>query len=273
MLNATATADPSAPRKRSAWEIQRAVLFALILREMRQRVGGQWIGAVWTVFEPLAHTAVLLMIMSVLRGVVMPGFEYPVFLVTGLVPYFFFQHLVMRLMTCLEGNRGLFSYRQVKPMDALLARAVVEALMNLIVYTLTLGAFAWLGFHVLPASPLELIGIHLLIAFFGVSMGVLTAVVGHDRPRVKTFIRLAFMPLYFITGVIFPIHKLPSDLLDWLLLNPLLHLIELSRHSFMPQFEPVPGVNALYPAAWALVVCALGLALYRVNRLRLIAST
>lgn len=261
------------PRKRNSWEIQRAVLFALVLREMRQRVGGQWIGAVWTVFEPLAHTVVLLLITTFLRGTRMPGIEYPVFLVTGLIPYFFFTHLAMRLMDGIEANRGVFAYRQVKPIDALLSRALVEALMNLVVYTLTLCALAWLGFHVLPALPLELIVVHLLIFYFGLSLGILFAVLTFGRPRLKTFIRLSFLPLYFITGVIFPVHRLPRDILDWLLLNPLLHLVELSRHSFIPQFQPVAGVNLLYPAACALAVSALGLALYWAERPRLLAST
>jgi capsular polysaccharide transport system permease protein len=263
---------PGASRKRTAWEVQRAVLFALILREMKQRVGGQWVGAVWTVFEPLAHTMMMLTIVGFARARFMPGIEYPVFLVTGLIPYFFFQHLTMRLMDCIPANRGVFSYRQVKPIDALLSRGIVEALMNLVVYLLSLGILAWLGFHVVPAYPLELIGVHLLIGTLGLSTGILAAVVSHDRPRVKSFIRVSFMPLYFMTGVIFPIHNLPPEYLEWLLWNPMLHLVELSRHSFIAQYRPVEGVNLLYPLGFTLLVSAWGLALYRVKRLQLVAS-
>jgi capsular polysaccharide transport system permease protein len=264
---------PARARRRTAWEIQRTVLFALVLREMKQRVGGQWIGALWTVFEPLAHTMVMVSILGFVRGNLVAGVEFPVFLVTGLIPYFFFQHLTMRLMDGIEANRGVFAYRQVKPIDALLSRAIVEALMNLLVYTLTLGILAWLGFRVLPALPLELIGVHMLIGFFGLSTGLLAAVVAHDRPRVKSFIRISFMPLYFMTGVIFPIHVLPREYLEWLLWNPMLHLVELSRHSFAPQYRPVDGVNLLYPIGCTLLVFAIGLAQYRVKRLRLIASS
>lgn len=265
--------EPSAQRKRSNWEIQRAVLFALVLREMKQRVGGQWVGAIWTIFEPLAHTMVLVTLLGFVRGRVMPGIEYPVFLVTGLIPYFFFQHLTTRLMDGITANRGVFAYRQVKPIDALLSRAIVEALMNFVVYLLTLSALAWLGFHVLPALPLELIGVHLLIGYLGLSTGILAAVVAHDRPRVRSIIRVSLMLLYFVTGVIFPIHIVPQEQLDWLLWNPMLHLIELSRHSFIAQYRPVQGVGLLYPLACTLLVSALSLALYRVNRLRLIASS
>lgn len=266
-------AAPELPRKRTAWEIQRAVLFALVLREMKQRVGGQWIGAIWTVFEPLAHTMVMLTILGFVRGRLIPGVEYPVFLVTGLIPYFYFQHLTMRLMDGIEANRGVYAYRQVKPIDALLSRAVVETLMNLLVYALTLGILAWLGFHVLPALPLELISVHILIGLLGLSTGLLAAVVAHDRPRVKSFIRISFMPLYFITGVIFPIHLLPREYLDGLIWNPMLHLVELSRQSFMPQYQPLAGVNLLYPLGCTLLILTIGLAQYRIKRLRLIASS
>jgi capsular polysaccharide transport system permease protein len=271
MLSSPAATAP--PHNRTAWQIQRAVLFALVLREMKQRVGGQWVGAIWTVFEPLAHTMVMLTILGFVRGRLIPGVEYPVFLVTGLIPYFYFQHMTMRLMESVEANRGVFAYRQVKPIDTLLSRAVVETLMNLIVYTLTLAILAWLGFHVLPGLPLELLGVHLLIGFLGLSAGILAAVTAHGRPRVKSFIRISFMPLYFMTGVIFPIHALPQQYLDWLLWNPMLHLVELSRHSFIPQYRPVPGVSLSYPLGFTLLTAALGLALYRVKRQQLIASS
>src|SRR5688572_2838203 len=150
-------------RRRSAWEVQRAVLFALVLREMKARVGGQWVGAVWTLLEPLTHTMILVTILGFIRGTSQASLEYPVFLVTGLLPFFLFQHLATRLMDGIESNRGLFAYRQVKPLDTLLARACVEALMNMLVYAFTLGILAWLGYSVLPAEPLEMIGVNLMM--------------------------------------------------------------------------------------------------------------
>jgi capsular polysaccharide transport system permease protein len=166
----------------------------------------------------------------------------------------------------------LFSYRQVKPFDTLLSRAAVESIMNLVVYAFSLGILGWMGYHVLPARPLEMLGVNLLLIFFGTGFGLFAAVIGHDRPRLRSMLRMIMMPLYFASGVIFPVHSLPQEYLDWLLWNPLLHLVELSRHSFMVAYTPAPGVNALYPLLFALAVAALGMALYRANRLRLIAS-
>ncbi len=258
--------------RRSAWEVQRAVLFALVLREMKARVGGQWVGAVWTLIEPLTHVMILVTVLGFIRGVVLPGIEYPVFLVTGLLPYFLFQHLALRLMDAIESNRGLFSYRQVKPLDTLLSRACVEALMNLLVYAFTLGILAWLGYSVMPAAPLEMIGVNLILILLGTGFGVLSAVVSHERPRLRSFIRMLMMPLFFASGVIFQVDLLPREYLDWLLLNPLLHLVELSRHAFIPAYVPAEGVNALYPFVFTLVLGALAMLLYRADRLRLVTA-
>lgn len=45
---------------RGAWQIQRAVLFALFLRELRARAGSRWIGLLWLLVEPLLHMSLLL---------------------------------------------------------------------------------------------------------------------------------------------------------------------------------------------------------------------
>ena len=248
------------------------MLFALTLREMMDRVGGQWVGAVWTLVEPLAHVLFIVTIMGFFRGPLVPGIEYPVFLAAGLIPFFFFQKLVTRLIDCIDANRGLMAYRQVKPIDALVARGLVETLMNLVVYGVTLLILGWLGFHVLPGLPLEMMGINLLTCLMGLSIGVLFAVVGNNRPRLRAVMRLVFMPLYLLSGVIFNLHTLPREVLDWLLWNPVLHLVDLSRHSFIPGYRPVDGVTVFYPAAWTVVCAALALSLYRVNRQRLLAS-
>ena len=263
---------PQQTRRRTAWAVQRSVFLALLLRELRARVGGQWMGALWTLFEPLAHVMLLVALLGLMSNAALPGIEYPVFLATGLVPYFLFQNLAMRLMDGIESNRGLFSYRQVKPLDPLLSRAAVELLMNSAVYIFTLGILAWVGFHVLPAQPMEMLGVQALTALLGVGVGLLFAVLGHERPRVKTLLRMVFFPLYLATGVIFPVDLLPRETIEWLLWNPMLHLVEMSRHAFMPAYQPVDGVNALFPLQVTLGYLLLGLLLYRTDRHRLVST-
>jgi capsular polysaccharide transport system permease protein len=261
---------PELPRgrqkRRGPWEVQRAVVFALMVRDMKSRVGGQWVSFVWTVFEPLAHVLVLVWVFAVLRGVTRDHLEFPVFLVAGLVPFFFFQDIVTRMLDAVEASRGLFAYRQVKPLDALVARALVEALMVLIVYAVSLGVLGWLGYHVVPHDPLGLVLMNLLLFLFGISAGLYLTMLSHDRPRLRKVIRLTFMPLYMFSGVIFNVDSLPRPLIEPLLWNPLLHLVELARAAMISAYVPTQGINPWYPMAWIVGLACAGLLMYRAKQ-------
>lgn len=258
--------------KRPALRVQRDVLFALIVREAHTRVGGQWVGAIWTLIEPLAHTMLFVTLYGILVTSQGPVADYPVFLAVGMVSFFFFQNLESRLMDGIESNRGVFSYRQVRPIDVLLARAVIEFGMNLLVSLFTISLLGWLGYPVLPNDPLGVVGVNLLIAGLGTAYGIVLASLVHDRPRVKSMVRMTALPLYLSSGVMFKVDLLPREYIEILLWNPMLHLVELSRHAFMDSYTPTPGVNPFYPLMTTLVFLAWGLTLYRAKRHQLVAS-
>ncbi|MCW5666899.1 MAG: ABC transporter permease [Piscinibacter sp.] len=262
---------PTLPRRRTPVQVQRSVLLALVIRELRARVEGRWLGLLWMMFEPLAHILIILALFGFRRHAVATTVELPVFLLTGLLPFFIFRNLARRLPAAISGNRGLYAYRQVKPIDAVAARAVVEIGLYSAVYLSALALLGWLGYHFLPHAPLELMVVSAVLLALGLGLGLVFGVLSHNRPRVQSIIGLAFLPLYLISGVIFPLHSLPPDVRSWLLWNPVLHLIELSRFHFIDSYQPIPGVGLAYPAAFALLALSLGLSLYRLHRHRLIA--
>lgn len=259
---------PSTPRRRDPVRIQRAVLFALVVRDLRARVEGRWLGLTWMIFEPLAHVMTILVLFGARRGFVMANADFPVFLITGMLPFFLFRNLARRLPAAIGSNRNLFAYRQVKPIDALAARAIVEIALYGAVYVIALCILGWAGYDSVPHAPLELIVVSAVLLLLGTGLGLFFAVVTHQRPRLNTVVGLIFYPLYFASGVIFPLHNIAGNILHWLLYNPVLHLVELSRAYFIPNYVAVPGVSLAYPAAWALVVAALSMSVYRVYRFR-----
>ena len=262
---------PATPPPRSALKIQRAVLVALVIRELRTRVQGRWLGLLWMLLEPLAHVLLILALFGFRRQTVSSTMELPVFLVTGILPFFIFRNLARRVPKAVSTNRSLFSYRQVKPFDALLARGVVEVGLYSAVYLSALLLLGWVGYHAFPVAPLELMVVSTVIVILGFGLGLLFSVLIHNRPRVDTFIGMLFLPLYILSGVIFPLHSLPYEYRQWLMWNPVLHLIDLSRTMFIPHYQPLPGVNLTYPAAWALGVSALAMCAYRVYRHRFVS--
>ena len=262
-----------APRpKRTPWEIQRAVLFALIQREMKARFGGRWLGAFWVLFEPIAHLSYLMVLFGVIRERIIPGVPFVMFLLTGVIPFIMFRSVSLRVMGSVDGSRGLFGYRQVKPIDPIVARATLDVLLYGIVFVIFLAVFGWSGLKWLPDHPLEVFVSLAVLITFGFGLGLLFVVLTDDFPKVRVFIRLAYLPMYLISGVIFPTANLSQDALDWLLWNPLLHLMEDIRGAFFDEYQPVPEATLVYPSAVALVTLAVALSLYRLRRKRLLAT-
>jgi capsular polysaccharide transport system permease protein len=246
------------------------VLFALVLRELRTRIGRHWTGILWTMLEPLAHVLVILTVFGYLRNIASSVMDFPVFLVSGMMPFFLFRNLAQRLTDSIDNNRGLFSYRQVKPLDTVLGRGIVECLVWLAVLLITLAILQWLGFRALPRQPLQLLGIAALTALLGGALGLFLAVVTHGRPRVRSLVRMIYMVLYFTSGVIFSIERMPAEFLDWLSWNPMLHLVDLARNAFEPLHALHADLGWSYPAAFTLVLLATALAVYRRDRQKLL---
>ena len=249
----------------------RSVGFALFLRELKTRLGGRWWGALWTLGEPLASTALMLGVYGLMRTRHLAGVDTLLFLVTGLLPFALFKSLVLRLMEGIDANQGLFAYRQVRPVDAVLARAGVEVALALAMLALSVAILSWMGHEVLPRKPLELLIASALLISLGLALGLLAAVATSGvMVRTRAVVRLGFFPVYLCSGAIFPVSSLPSAAREILLFNPVLHLLDGLRAAFFGHaYRATPYASLWVPIAWLLACAALSLSLYRLRRDRL----
>jgi len=260
-------------KKRPSLAIVKLVTFALILREVQGRFGKNRLGAFWFVFEPLAHVLILLLIFSTLKSRYIPGVDVPLFLMQGIIPFLMFRNLTLKGMEAVNGNRGLLVYRQVKPFDMITARALLETMLMGCVYILILSALGWFfGYNVAIQQPLQWLLVLLTGVVFSFGCALIFCVVIDAIPELASMIRIMYMPLYILSGVIFPLWLIPKDFLPLLLWNPYLHLVELLREYSIAYYPRVAEVNLAYPAWCAILALFVGLGLYRARRLRLVAS-
>jgi capsular polysaccharide transport system permease protein len=259
-------------KPRSPWEIQKTVVLALILRELKTRFGVHRMGAAWLFLEPMVHVAIMMAIFGFARSDAMPGIDFSVFLLVGVVPFLLFKSIALRIMEGVEGNKGLFTYRHIKPMDVFLSRAVLETALYSIVLAVMLLGLMWLGFDIAVASPLEFLLLGIVIVVGGFGFGLVLSVIAEFMPEAKPIIRMLFMPLYLLSGVIFPVAALPRQYREWLLWNPVLHAIELARDAFLAGYRAVPEASLRFVLGATLAFTFVGLALYRERRLAMVAQ-
>jgi len=267
------TSNPARPSsvRRSPFQVQRAVVFALYLREMKTRFGAHKLGYLWVVLEPLLHIGVLLLIFSLLANRALPNISFPVFLATGVVPWMLFSNVVTRCMVAISSNKGLLGFSPVKPIDTVVTRMLVELVMCATVTVVLLGIAWWLGYPVQIAAPLELAALILSLLLFGGSIGLIFAVLAHRHEDVTKLVPSLLRPFYFVSGIFFILAALPPDIRALALLNPLAHWLDLIRGAVFSHYPPTSG-SWLVIAASTSVALLFALMLYRVRRFDLVSS-
>lgn len=257
--------------KRSSLQIMQDVLFALVLREYLTRFGSRRMGAFWMLFEPMAHIGAMMVIFTVIRARSVPGMEFPIFLLAGMIPFFLMRNIIFKLMDAVSANQALFAYPNIKIFDTYIARAFVEISISVSVYLIFLFILGfWGGYDISVAYPLEWMYSLFIGVIFSFGLGIIFSIVIQVAPNVKTFIRIMFLPLYLMSGVIFPLWIIPEKYLPLFLWNPFAHIISNIREAVFVNYPHIPGVSQSYPLIWTIVVLFIGTGLYRIRRQRLL---
>lgn len=252
--------------------IQANVIWALLLREIRTRFGQNQLGYLWALLGPLASIVLLMLIFQALGRLAPAGLDFPLFLMTGIVPWFLFNGTLRRALKAIDGNRGLLVYPRVKPLDLIIARSTLEAATYLVVFVLLLlGLAAIRGPGVVPEQPLVALAAFAGVALLGAGIGAAMAALLPVLPSVEHLLGVVTRPLYFISGIFFSIEVVPEPFRSYLLLNPLLHANEMMRAAFFVSYEgrfASPG----YLLAWVVGAVFTGLVMQRALR-RCVAVT
>lgn len=257
---------------RSGWKVQRAVMSALFLREAITRLSAGRAAWLWILLEPLAHVVVLMTLFGFVFHRVVNGVDGAMFIMTGLLGFMFARNTATRCASAVSANTALFAYRQVLPVDTVFVRAALEGFLMLLSTLLLLGSAGLLGFQVIPHDPLTVLAAFTGLWLCGVGLGLVLSVVAELLPELGKLVRMAFIPLYFISGVMVPAMAIPQPYRAWAMVNPFLHGLESLRAGFFSRFHAAPEASLLYLYGFALVLIFFGLALHVRFSERLVAQ-
>ena len=261
---------PERPLGRSSWQVFLGSMRAFLLREMMNQFGRSRLGYFWALAEPAATVAILTALHAFIRGGHhdLYGESPIVFFVFGAIPYFLYANSVTAAQGVCNSHKGLFNYRQIKPIDVILARAMMDGLMMMGVLVVFLVGWWWLGQNLPLRDPLHLLWALFSLFVLGVSIGLVFEVFSTIYPDMRKVISVVTRPMFFVSGLFFTIEMIPSGLRDVLIWNPVLHGVDFARDSVLPEYDS--------PASWTylwgsiLVLQFIGLAAYRRYLYRLI---
>lgn len=247
---------------RSPISITLSVWMALFLREALSRLSRSRTAWVWLLLEPILHIIAMILVFSVIRVRVVGGIDFAVWLMVGLLLFFMFKRTGTQAKNAIDANRSIFVYRQVKPVDTVLIRAVLEGFLTILIGIILCVGMTIFGVNLIPDDPLTVLAALFGLWMMGLGFGLVCSVLIELISDLSKIIDLAMIPLYLLSGVIFPIASVPQPYHDWFLLNPVAHGIEAARLGISSYYHAVPDLSLAYLYVCALATIFLGLALH-----------
>ena len=248
------------------WRIQLRVVDALVYRELKTRVSQVKFGFLGVLIQPLLVLSVFLLLFSFLR---VRGGDLPLdiglFLGSGIVLFTLFTEIALRSLNAMDANEALFFYRPVKPVDTVIARAIVESgLYALIMIIIVCGIWA-IREEVIISSLAQVVASFILLALTSLGIGLALTVAGHRYPVIKQIVPIFIRPLWFTSGVFFSFRGIPQQFRPFLSWNPILQAIELTRNAFSQAYVLDPSISMGYLAYCSLISLTFGLGVYMNN--------
>jgi lipopolysaccharide transport system permease protein len=234
----------------------RELLYFLVWRDVKVRYKQTALGAAWAVLQPLFMMIVFTVFFGRVASNAVPDVPYPLFALTGLVPWTFFANSVGSSSNSLVANAHLVTKVYFPRM--LVPVASIGA--GLVDFALSLGLLAavLVYYRVVPTvNVLMLPALLLLCALFALAIGTWLSGVNVKYRDVRFALPFVIQLWLFVSSVILPSSAVPERWRWLLILNPVSAIIEGFRSSLLglPFDWRALGVAAAVTAA-ALVFAA-----------------
>ena len=257
--------------KRNSFRIFLAVQNALFLRELAMRFSSGRIGLFWTFFEPFFQIIIFVFIKLVLFSSGDSKYDFAVFLALNFTAFNMFKNIVTKSTAAFGANKALFIYKQVKPIDTIIARTLVELFITAIIIVM----FMVLGFYFefdMNMKDLTMVTFGFITLFiFSFAFGLVVAIMNNFIESMGKLIGFLLTALMFMSAVFYDLTMLPTELQTLLLYNPLTHFMEIIHGSYFYVLNDF-YVSYNYILLWTLSLLFCGLWLYVKLEQRILTS-
>ena len=240
---------------------------------MRIAVGKS--GLFWTFFEPFFQTFIFIGIhvfIAQQAGHSITSYNYSVFMASGFIAFNMFKNILNSATGAFKANRGLFIYKQVKPVDTIIARILVVVFLSVII----IGVFLVIGFffhidNLLPKNILMVIFAYVWLILFSFGIGLLVAIGNTFFVSIGKFIGMISFVLLIFSAIFFSVASLPPIAQQIILYNPLVHFMEMIHGYYVYGLNDY-FVSYRYMLMWTVVPLFLGIWFYEKLEKRIVSE-
>jgi ABC-2 type transport system permease protein/capsular polysaccharide transport system permease protein len=212
--------------------IEWRVIHALLIREMLTRFGRHNIGFLWLFVEPMLFTLGVTALWTLTKAVHGSNLPIAAFALTGYSSVLLWRNMPARCIGAIEPNLSLMYHRNVKVIDVLVARLILEGGGATISFVVLSVVFISVGLIMPPEDVLQVIGGWLMIAWFGSSLALFIGALAQESEIVdKLWHPFAYL-LFPLSGAGFLVDALPTAAQKYVLYLPMVHGVEYVREGY-----------------------------------------
>ncbi|REJ72994.1 MAG: ABC transporter permease [Acidobacteria bacterium] len=241
------------------------LVFVLVKRELKVRYRGSFLGAIWTMLQPLLMMLVLHTVFSAIFRFSIKN--YPVYALTGVLFWNFFSQSITNSMNSLRGNAILLRKVAV-PYAVFPFAAVVSGVVNLVLALVPLLALLIVTDHKIGPALLFLPVAIAIALLFTLGAGLALSPLAVFFTDVIEFVTVLLTLTMYLTPVFYPKDILP-DHFYWIVhYNPIRSVLEVFRDPiYLSKIPPIQHLSVALLCAMASF--AIGVWIYRKSERRI----
>lgn len=243
---------------KQGWRIQIRVIGALLVRELNTRFGRDNIGFLWIMAEPMLFAGLVSIVWTVLRGGDENGIGIAAFVGSGYIPLTFFRSSVSRAAKIVEANSGLMYHRQVKMLDFVFTRVLIEFIGAMMAYVFFGFVLSLFGLFPIPYNVGIVVGGFVLYGFFTLSLCLILAPLSEVSESVEKLLPVTTYIMIPFSGTFNMASWLNPKLRDALLWSPPSNAMEIMRYGlFGGKVQPSYSISTTLAISMVCMLCGL----------------
>ncbi|MFB5763786.1 ABC transporter permease [Paenibacillus medicaginis] len=245
----------------------RRLIIQLSLKDLKDKYLGSYLGILWAIIQPAITILIFWFIFQVgFKSLPIENYPFILWLVAGMIPWFFFADALMNATNSIVGN--IFLVKNVVFRVSLLP--IVKIISPLIIhlfFVIVMVVMFWsYGF------PPNIYFLQIFYYLFAMSVFILaiswiTSALVIFLKDVGQILAMFLQFGYWITPILWSLNMIPSKYEMLIKLNPMYYIIEGYRYSliFRSWFWQYPRMTLYF---WGVTICLLLLGAFVFKRLR-----
>lgn len=241
----------------------------MLIRDIKQRYVGSMFGLFWFFFQPimtvLIYTFVFSFVLKAKLGPEFGGMNFSIWLISGLVPWMFFNEVLVRGTNSLLDNSSLIKKTIVDTRWIILSNtlsSLFSFLVFLVIVFILLGVFG----IALSLKVILLPCYILMMGIFAFGLALSLSALNVYLRDIAQFVSIFLNIWFYLTPIVYPISIIPEKYRFFLEINPVYHFISGFRFALLSTNEPMNISSFLYVAFFSILTLVMGLKIF--NRLK-----